>query len=250
MISLDPAQLRDYSALAVIEYSSDNTYRLIDLNRKQKLPYTEIVAWAKKVYLNPKFQPNPIFILDIGGVGRAIGDMLIAAGIKFIGVQSTGGDVGRREGTTYYGPKTHIIGKFLGAWDAGRILMPSNSTFYNPFKKELRAFRGSMTSQNRAKFEAEQGEHDDLVMAVAQAVYWCEIRDKPQRAVFYKLPADQRIKPAYRIPGTAIPRPLGGGRFGGFGTGSGSIVDKTGRSFKTKSKSTDFSKKTSTEGKT
>jgi hypothetical protein len=52
--------------------------------------------------------------------------------------------------------------------------MPANASFLDMFQSELKAFRGEMTSQGRAKFEAEQGEHDDLVMSVAQAVWWGE----------------------------------------------------------------------------
>ena len=43
------------------------------------------------------------------------------------------------------------------------------------FSNELKEFRGEMTKQGRTKFEAEEGEHDDLVMTVAQAVWYGEL---------------------------------------------------------------------------
>lgn len=193
MISLDPAQLHDYSALAVIECtpgenSNSSVYRLVSLKRRQHLPYTEIVSWSKKVFLNPKFRKNaqenvtsPAFILDVGGVGKAIQDMLTAEDVKSIGIQLTGGDAVSREDDLYRVSKSFVVGKFLAAWDSVRVLMPSNASFLGIFQNELRAFKGEMSAQGRARFEAEQGEHDDLVMAVAQAVWYGEQYEPPMK---------------------------------------------------------------------
>jgi len=209
IISLDPAQLHDYSALAVLECSKtdngNNIYRLVSLNSKQRLPYTEIVAWSKKVCENPKFRLDypPIFILDVGGVGRAIGDMLNAANVKIMGIQLTGGESVTREGDTWRVSKSFVIGKFLGAWDEGRVLMPSRASFLNLFKRELLAFRGEMSAQGRARFEAGQGEHDDLVMAVAQAIWWAENRPPVAHPVG-ALPFIPPITPRWKIGGSDI----------------------------------------------
>lgn len=177
IVSMDPAQLHDYSALAVLE-KTDTTYRILSLKHKQHLPYTEIVEWAKKVFLNPKFSKDvtspPVFVLDIGGVGMAIKDMMTAAKVETVGIQYTGGAAVSKEGDNWHVSKSFIVGKFLAAWDEGRVLMPSGASFLDMFQGELRAFRGEMSAQGRAKFEAEQGEHDDLVMAVGQGVWYGE----------------------------------------------------------------------------
>ena len=177
IISMDPAQLHDFSALAVME-KTDATYRILSLKHKQHLPYTEIVEWAKKVFLNPKFSKDvtspPVFVLDIGGVGMAIKDMMTAAKVETVGIQYTGGAAVSREGDNWHVSKSFIVGKFLAAWDEGRVLMPSGASFLDMFQGELRAFRGEMSAQGRAKFEAEQGEHDDLVMSVAQGIWYGE----------------------------------------------------------------------------
>jgi len=211
IISLDPAQLHDYSALTVLE-KSEKTYRIVSLKRRQHLPYTEIVLWAKKVYLNPKFREDiahrPTFILDVGGVGRALRDMFTAAQVPVTGIQLTGGDTESREGNIYRVSKSFVIGKFLAAWDEGRVLMPSSASFLNMFQGELRAFKGEMSSMGRARFEAEQGEHDDLIMSVAQAVWWAESRPKPQPPLVLPMPTkDQMIKPGFGIGGqSSVPK--------------------------------------------
>lgn len=187
IVSLDPAQLHDYSALAVLECTpgtmlgggQDNVYRVKSLKRKQKLPYPEIVQWSRRVFLNPAFQraadiSEPQFVIDAGGVGRAILDMLTAEHVKCIPIQLTGGEAESCVGGTYHVSKSFLIGKFLAAWDAGRVQVPATASFLPMLQTELEAFRGSMSSQGRARFEAEQGEHDDLVMSLAQAVWYFE----------------------------------------------------------------------------
>jgi hypothetical protein len=181
IVSLDPAQLHDYSALAVLECmpGTENIYRVKSQKRKQKLPYPEIVSWSRRVFLNPKFQrgagiSEPQFVIDAGGVGRAILDMLVVEGLKPIPIQYTGGENESYVGGTYHASKSILVGRFLVAWDAGRVQVPANASFLPILEAELRAFRGSMTAQGRAKFEAEQGEHDDLVMSLAQAVWYFE----------------------------------------------------------------------------
>lgn len=77
--------------------------------------------------------------------------------------------------------------------------MPSTASFWNLFQTELRVFKGVMSAMGRARFEAEQGEHDDLVMAVAQAVWWGESRPKPQPRLV--LPKIDKIAPSWKIPG-------------------------------------------------
>lgn len=178
-ISLDPAQLHDYSPLAVLQVDPDaadsgNVYRLVSLKRKQRLSYVEIVDWAKRVFLNPKFQPDAKFIIDVGGVGRALADMLTAAGVECIPIQLTGGEAESVVDGTYHVSKSLLIGRFLAAWDGGRVQVPATASFLAILEAELKAFRGAMSAQGRATFEATQGEHDDLVMALAQAVWYFE----------------------------------------------------------------------------
>lgn len=207
IISLDPAQLYDFSALAVMECIPEkegNVYRLVSVKRKQKLPYPEIVQWAEHVFRNPQFQrsegvASPQLVIDVGGVGRALYDMIGADGVKCIAIQYTGGgDIMSFNNGAYCIGKSALVGKFLAAWDDGRVRVPANSSFRDTLVDELKAFRGHMSSQGRARFEAEQGEHDDQIMAIAQAVWWAETRPKPHPPLIF----GGAIKPA-AIPGGA-----------------------------------------------
>ncbi len=192
VLSLDPAQVQDYAALSVLEVSRTgdqkrNTYKILALDRKQGLPYPEITAWSLKAYLNPRFRKDvtfgPLFLVDATGVGRAVEDELHGAGIPARGITLTTGEKWSHDGKDLHCPKALLVGKFLGAWDQGRVLVSSKASFFNPFKTELRAFRGEVSKLGKAKFEAEEGEHDDLVMSIAQAVWCCEQFVKPRKPV-------------------------------------------------------------------
>jgi hypothetical protein len=201
MISLDPAQLYDYSALSVMECIPEKEgkiYRLVDVKRKQKLPYPGIVQWAEHVFKNPKFRSEglstPIFLIDVGGVGRALYDMIRADGVECIAIQYTGGgEIPSFANGAYHIGKSALVGKFLAAWDDGRVQVPANASFRDLLINELKAFRGHMSSQGRARFEAEQGEHDDMIMSIAQAVWWAETR--PQEITKLTFTGGKRVPP-------------------------------------------------------
>ena len=201
MVSLDPAQLYDYSALSVMECIPEKEgkiYRLVDVKRKQKLPYPEIVQWAERVFKNPKFRSEglstPIFLIDVGGVGRALYDMLRADGMKCVAIQYTGGgDTANFDNGAYNIGKSALVGKFLAAWDDGRVQVPANASFRDLLVNELKAFRGHMSSQGRARFEAEQGEHDDMIMSVAQAVWWAETRPPKPHPFGLPMPRPEQL---------------------------------------------------------
>ena len=67
------------------------------------------------------------FLLQVGGVGKAIADMFAAEGTKCIGIQLTGGDTETREGNTFHVSKSHVVGKLLQRWDEGKVLIPSKA---------------------------------------------------------------------------------------------------------------------------
>lgn len=181
IISLDPAQLRDWSAVAVLDmhYVPDIKrfeYSLIAMNRKQGLPYDQIVDWVIKTVQNPAFNKGepPTFLLDATGVGVAVKDMIIAKGIRPRAITITMGGAYSRVGSEYHVGKARLIGKFLGAFDAGKVHVNPNMPIWPQVEREMLSFRAEMSAQGRVKMEAEQGEHDDLLLSLAQAVWYGE----------------------------------------------------------------------------
>jgi hypothetical protein len=193
IIALDPAQLHDWSALAAVKveyqtpYSSSELkiYKLVNLERRQKLPYNIIVDWAVQAYNTPAFWParsmgacteEPTFVLDATGVGIAIKDALRQKGVRPRAASIVSGNSLNAETGIYHLGKARLIGKFLAAFDSGRVHINPNLPIYPQLERELISYRAEISSQGNAKFEAPPGEHDDLLFALALAVWWGEER--------------------------------------------------------------------------
>ena len=182
IISLDPAQLRDWSAVCVVDmqYRPEEKrfgYDLIGMNRKQGLRYDLIVDWVVGVLRRPEFNPSgrpPEFILDATGVGVAVRDMFAAKGVRLKAVTITVGEAYSRTGSLISIGKPRLIGSFLGAFDAGKVRVNPNMPIWPALEREMLSFRAEMSAQGRAKFEAEQGEHDDMIFSLALAVWYGE----------------------------------------------------------------------------
>jgi hypothetical protein len=181
ILSLDPAQLRDWSALAAIDmqYRPEEKrfgYDLVAMARKQGLPYDRIVDWVAKTLKNPAFNQRepPEFILDSTGVGVAVRDMLAAKGVRLKAVTITAGESFTRQGPIYHVGKARLIGTFLGAFDAGKVRVNPNMPIWSQVEREMLSFRAEMNTQGRLKMEAEQGENDDMLFALAMAVWYGE----------------------------------------------------------------------------
>lgn len=181
IISLDPAQLRDWSALAVIDmqYRPQTRrfgYNLVAMARKQGLPYDQIVDWVARIYHKPEFnqaQP-PELVVDSTGVGVAVVDMLHTKGLRLNAVTITAGESFTQTGSIFHVGKARLIGTFLGAFDGGKVNVNPNMPIWPQLEKEMLAYRAEISAQGRAKFEAEEGEHDDMIFALAQAVWFGE----------------------------------------------------------------------------
>jgi hypothetical protein len=190
IISLDPAQLRDWSALSAIEISREpgeqyNRYKLVSLERRQRQPYDLIAGWAKVAYQNPAFRDGtsflPIFVMD-GTNERTLKDLLRRAGVPARGIVYTSGEGWSREGRDYHASKVLMVKTFLALWDSKRFTMPSKASFAGIFSSELRAFRGEISKMGKLRFEAAEGEHDDLIFSVCQACWFAEELVKPKRS--------------------------------------------------------------------
>jgi hypothetical protein len=180
ILSMDPAQVRDWTALSAIDMhyvEKRFEYDLIAMNRKQGLPYDQIVSWAVDVYKKQDFwekgQP-PHFVLDSTGVGVAVRDMLAAKGVKLKAVTITAGESLTRSGPIIHVGKARLIGKFLGAFDSGKVHVNPALPIWPKLEREMLSFRAEISAQGRAKFEAEPGENDDMLFSLAQGVWFGE----------------------------------------------------------------------------
>ncbi len=188
ILSLDPAQLRDWSALCAVKmyisakklapFQGRFEYDLVAMNRKQNLPYDEIVDWSWNTYRLPAFNEGvaqpPVFVLDATGVGVAVRDMMRVKGIPVKPITITLGETITRQGPSIHLGKARLIGKFLGAFDSGKVHVNPSMAIWPQLEHEMLACRAEMSVQGRAKFSAPENEHDDMLFSLALAVWYGE----------------------------------------------------------------------------
>jgi hypothetical protein len=190
ILSLDPAQIRDWSALSVIEaiWTDGNrsfTYQLRNVQRKQNVPYPEIVQWVIKAFNAPALRKNtdlgPVLCLDSTGIGVAIKDLFRKEGLNPIAITITSGNGHSYTGLEHTVGKARLVGKFLACFDSGRFQIPLTKlpTFIQ-LHKELKSFRAEISAKGNVSFEAPPNEHDDLVVSCALGCWFCEDVLKPQ----------------------------------------------------------------------
>lgn len=189
ILALDPAQLHDWSALCAVKMlqkASGNIYQLVNMERKQKQPYPLIVDWAIAALKTSVFQKSftanidePELILDTTGVGVAINDMFRAKNVFPIAASITAGNGLTTVPGIYHLGKARLIGMFLAALDSGRVQINPNLPIYPQLEREMINYRAEITESGNAKFNSPEGEHDDMLFALALSVWWGEEARRP-----------------------------------------------------------------------
>lgn len=116
---------------------------------------------------------GPSMAVDVTGVGAAVGDMLRHAGLDFVGVYLTAGNTINRKGHTHYVPKVELVGPMRPALESGWLKISGRLKLYAEFRKELENFDARQNARTgHVSYETwRDGEHDDLVLAVAMSIY-------------------------------------------------------------------------------
>ena len=131
-------------------------------------PYPGIVAHVGR--LLGKF-PNPELIIDYTGVGRPVFDLFTYAGISPVGVLITGGAVEARYGATCGVPKLTLVSRLQALLHQGQLKIQKELSEAETLVRELQDFRVEFTATGHLTFNARAGKHDDLVLALAIAIW-------------------------------------------------------------------------------
>src|SRR5690606_38312922 len=118
-----------------------------------------------------KYEPNEW--IDYTGVGRAVFDIFKAERVpKVKPVTITfGGEAGPNGHGGHSVPKIDLISRLQALMHTGGLHLPDTLPLARVFRRELLDCRVSYTAIGNATFGAREGAHDDLVLAVALAVY-------------------------------------------------------------------------------
>jgi hypothetical protein len=110
-------------------------------------------------------------VIDFTGVGRPVFDMFVYSGISPTGVLITGGTAETRDGATCSVPKLTLVSRLQALLHEGRLKILRELTEAETLVRELQDFRVEFTAAGHLTFNARTGKHDDLVLALAIAVW-------------------------------------------------------------------------------
>lgn len=123
-----------------------------------------------------------VLALDWTGVGRPVLDMFTRAKprARLVPVSIHGGDSVVRDGPGWHVPKRDLISTTQVALQTGRLRIAGNLAEAETLTAELRDYRVKLSASGHDSYSAREGQHDDLVLSVALAV-WSSEHGRPIR---------------------------------------------------------------------
>jgi Terminase RNaseH-like domain len=180
-IGCDLGQIRDYTAVSVVhpifadsKHKEEDIFILKDLYRfPLKMSYKKMIRHIAKGVHTFK-DPEAKLVIELNNVGHYAYDDLRDLKAEPYGVHTTSGYTARRDEVKYnihYVPKRDLILPVRKLVEDGRMKYDPQLQYAETFVNELRAMEYDTSPTGYEKFEARQGEHDDLVMSVCVAVW-------------------------------------------------------------------------------
>ncbi len=197
LIGLDLGQVHDPSAIAIMRRHwvtwGDTQQQKFHVRYLERFPlgtpYPDIVKMTK-TYAESLPVPSdwgadhpagPIrpyhLVIDATGVGRPVADMFKEVAVWPTRVTITGGNEATRpEQHEYHVPKRHIISALQVAMQTHRIQLAKGITDAETFISEAMNFQFKLSAKSgEDQYGAwREGTHDDLLLAVALAVWYGE----------------------------------------------------------------------------
>lgn len=182
ILGLDLGQTQDFTALAVVERhapaqaGAKPEYALRHLRRfPLGTAYTDIVPAVAALRISEPLRQAPL-VVDQTGVGRAVVDMLRQTASGVLAVTITGGQaVTRADDGSYHVPKKELITALQVVMQGRRLQIARSLPDAATLVRELQQFQVKLTAAANETFGVwRDGQHDDLVLAVALACWWSE----------------------------------------------------------------------------
>lgn len=204
--ALDLGQSQDFSALvtckvsgvpdAVAETGTANRFDVRHILRwPLRTSYPAIVADLKGMYDVSADLHGSTLVIDGTGVGRAVVDMVKESGIS-ADVRAYTITAGYKEGDGTV-PKADLVAAVQAALQTRRLRFARALELRETLEKELEMFRVKVTADRNETFAAwREKDHDDLVLALALAVWYGERHGGDQSGCYSTATAD----PLRRLP--------------------------------------------------
>lgn len=174
-VGVDLGQSVDPTAIAIIRTLRfrDSFEPIVQVGHLERLPlntpYPGVVTRVGN--LLTRLPQNSELVIDFTGVGRPVFEMFDARGMAPIGVTITAGDAVVSDGRVHRVPKLILISQLQALLHSGRLKIQRDMADAQALVAELQDFRAEVTDAGYWRFGARAGKHDDLVLALAIAVW-------------------------------------------------------------------------------
>jgi hypothetical protein len=171
-VGLDLGQANDFTAVAVVEAAGDDLH-VRHLERFRHTLYPDVADRVEALLDSPELKGKADLVIDATGVGPAVTDIFTKRGRTFKAVKIHGGDSESREGSIYRVPKRNLVSALQVALQTGTLKIASSLELAEVLRQELLNFRIKINlSTGHDSYEHwREGDHDDLVLAAAMAVW-------------------------------------------------------------------------------
>lgn len=197
-MGVDLGQSQDHTAIVVMRHTCTpldtwkpdyKTHRLnqnveerFDVVHAERLPlgtsYPAVVGHVDELLARQPLSDGCDLVIDESGVGRAVGDLVEAAGLNPTRVTITAGSDAVREKGRWHVSKSLLVSGVDAALHSGELRFAAELQEASALAEELKEFRRHTTAAGRALYQARAGRHDDLVLAVALCIWWARERLK------------------------------------------------------------------------
>lgn len=148
-------------------------YHLRHLERlKLNTSYPDVVRYVLALMATPQLARQTELVVDATGVGRPVVDLFVSAGLKPTAITIVSGSAVTRDGRNWRVPKRDLVVNLQVLLQAERLKVAEGLPEGPAFVRELEAFKVKVDAVTaHDSYNAREGAHDDLVLAVAMAAY-------------------------------------------------------------------------------
>ncbi len=189
IMGLDLGKSQDHTAVALLEVHGEPpeaNYHCRHLQRfKLGTIYPHIVESVRELCRRePLLSGKPTLAVDQTGVGSPVVDIFKQAKLNadLQPILIHGGDHAVRENGVWRVPKRELVGSTQVALQTGRLKIASELPEVSILTQELQSFQVEISQSGFDSYNARTGAHDDLVLALAMAVW---LAQRTPRRILY-----------------------------------------------------------------
>ena len=186
-VGLDLGQTKDYTALVILERHGEREQAVFHARHLERFPlgtpYPAIVAAVAEMLKQPSLSKEKVRLaVDETGVGAPVVDLFRQARLNAVlhPIHITGGSTVNRDRGVEYVPKRNLVSVVQVALQTDKLKVASALPEAQTLVRELQNFQVKITDAANDTYGTwREGTHDDLVLAVALALYAGKKRGAP-----------------------------------------------------------------------